>query len=89
MASVTYRAPAGDSEVVVMLGVKFFNGIPVEVLDAASIARFVKNPHFDVSDDVEDDVSDAAEMQIIPRKRGRPRKIAIEGGDTSPPSTSE
>lgn len=46
----TYRAPAGDSEVVTMRGVRFFDGQAVEVDDKYLAAKLKKNPHFDVDD---------------------------------------
>jgi hypothetical protein len=66
MAKVTYRAPAGDAEVVTFMGVRFFDGIPLDVA-AAVVAKAAANPHF---------VVEAADAEPVTEKRGpgRPRK---------------
>lgn len=51
MAKVTYHAPAGDSEVVSLAGLRFFDGEPRELDDtehAALLEKLVNNPHFEV-----------------------------------------
>lgn len=51
MPNATYRAPAGDSEVVTIAGVRFFDGQAVE-LDHGEHERLLgklsMNPHFEV-----------------------------------------
>jgi hypothetical protein len=51
MAKVTYHAPEGDSEVVSLMGLRFFDGEPRELDDAEHVAllgKLVYNPHFEV-----------------------------------------
>lgn len=48
MAEVTYHAPDGDSEVVRMRGVRFFDGEPVEVTDNDFLTKLASNRHFTV-----------------------------------------
>lgn len=74
-ATVTYVAPPGDSKVVEMGGVTFFDGKSVEIntYDNPSLIQKLKgNPHFDMELGKEDD-------QPPPkRKVGRPSKADIE-----------
>ncbi|RYE45455.1 MAG: hypothetical protein EOP24_20095 [Hyphomicrobiales bacterium] len=51
MAKVTYHAPEGDSEVVSLQGLRFFDGEPRELDDTEHVAlleKLVHNPHFEV-----------------------------------------
>ena len=51
MATVTYHAPPGDSEVVSLSGLRFFDGEPRELDDAehaALLEKLAHNPHFEV-----------------------------------------
>ena len=51
MAKVTYHAPQGDSEVVSLAGLRFFDGEPRELGDAEHVAllgKLAHNPHFAV-----------------------------------------
>jgi hypothetical protein len=51
MATVTYHAPLGDSEVVSLQGLRFFDGEPRQLDDAehpALLAKLATNPHFAV-----------------------------------------
>ena len=51
---VTYVAPKGDSEVVEMQGVKFFNGQTVKIDEDKQerlLSKLRKNPHFQVDSD--------------------------------------
>jgi hypothetical protein len=50
MAKVTYHAPAGDSEVVSLMGLRFFDGEPRELDDAHAplLEKLAHNPHFEV-----------------------------------------
>lgn len=51
MAKVTYHAPLGDSEVVSLMGLRFFDGEPRELDDAehgALLEKLAHNPHFAV-----------------------------------------
>lgn len=56
---VTYIAPEGDARSVVMRGVEFFHGHPVEIVDDDDSAEFIyklwHNQHFKVSGDEPDD----------------------------------
>lgn len=64
-ATATYHAPKGDSKVVEMGGVTFFDGQPVELNSddhANMIAKLPGNPHFDI---------EVGEDDAKPR-RGRP-----------------
>lgn len=73
-ATVTYKAPEGDNEVVHFKGVRFFDGEPVELEQGDNKHLFAKarnNPHFEVVG-AEDDPDEEK-----PR-RGRPPKIKSE-----------
>lgn len=78
-AIATYKAPEGDSKVVEMGGVTFFDGQPVELNSedhGHMIGKLQGNQHFDI--DVSDDDAEAKEDVVAadehkPR-RGRPRK---------------
>lgn len=51
MPSVTYHAPEGDSEVVSLAGLRFFDGEPRSldgVEHAVLLAKLGQNPHFEV-----------------------------------------
>ncbi len=51
MPSVTYHAPEGDSEVVSLAGLRFFDGEPRDidgVEHAVLLAKLGQNPHFEV-----------------------------------------
>lgn len=82
MASIIYRAPEGDSEVVETFGYKFFNGLAVEVSEPEIVSKFKGNRFFDVAD-VE---ITAVEVSPEPVKRGpgRPPKVVIEAPVEAP-----
>jgi hypothetical protein len=51
MAKVTYHAPEGDSEVVSLAGLRFFDGEPRELDETehgALLEKLANNPHFTV-----------------------------------------
>jgi hypothetical protein len=75
MASITYNALEKDSEVVEMLGYRFFNGVPVEVTNPDHVKKFKGNRHFDVADGEIFGIKVAPDP--IKRGPGRPPK-AIE-----------
>lgn len=85
MAKVTYRAPEGDSEVVTVGGLRFFDGEAREV-DPSEYARLLgklsNNPHFEVDGPVAADDDDALGtpegLRAVHRGRG---KYAIVRGD--------
>ncbi len=81
---VTYNAPEGDSEVVTYMGLKLFNGQPVEV-DPVENSRLLSkirgNKFFEVERDDEDDHGLSEESSFAaesdrpyaePKRRGRP-----------------
>lgn len=72
-ATATYNAPEGDSKVVEMGGVTFFDGKEVDLNSfehAHMIAKLQGNPHFDIT--VGEEVPDERP------KRGRPTKAEAE-----------
>lgn len=81
MATVTYRAPDGDDEMVIMAGVKFFDGHAVEVSEPAKVALFKGNRFFDVADVEAEAVEMTAEADA-PKRRGRPPKMAAIEAET-------
>lgn len=76
---VTYIAPKGDAETVIMGGFTFHDGIAVEVPADARIApALARNQHFIVDAD-EDAASTEAKnfgpnVELVTPRRGRPRK---------------
>lgn len=86
MAKATYRAPAGDSELVRMRGVRFVDGEATE-LDPAEHRDLIKklrgNPHFDVDGD------DGSTFRAVHRGRGVYGVIAGETPVETDPMTKE
>jgi hypothetical protein len=88
MAKVTYRAPEGDDPFVMMAGIGFQDGIPVEVSNLAAVNLFKGNRYFDVADIEIEAVAwvnpeftgvPTIEASADPIKRpvGRPRKVEL------------
>jgi hypothetical protein len=82
-ATATYRAPFGDSKVVEMGGVTFFDGKPVDLNSyehAVLISNLEQNQYFDVEIGKEDN-----EPATSAKKRGRPsnadKAMAKEAAD--------
>jgi len=74
-ATATYVAPPGDSKVVEMGGVTFFDGKPVELNSYDHehlIAKLTGNKHFDVKVEKDDGVA-----PTVAKKRGRPSNADI------------
>lgn len=69
---VTYIAPEGDAESVIMGGFTFNDGIPVEVPADARIAGKLKTNQFFIVD--EDAGPVESEGDDAPKRRGRPPK---------------
>lgn len=70
---VTYIAPDGDADHVVMGGFTFHDGISVEVPADDRIApALLKNRYFIV--EIDDEPADEPDSEDAPRRRGRPRK---------------
>lgn len=70
-AIATYNAPEGDSKVVEMGGVTFFDGQPVELNSddhGHMIGKLLGNQHFEI------DVSGEDAPDEPKARRGRPRK---------------
>lgn len=80
-ATATYNAPSGDSKVVEIGGVTFFDGNPVDLNSddhGYLIAKLPGNPHFDVAVGTDDG-----------KKRGRPRKDAAQAGELNETESDE
>ena len=81
MATVTYHAPQGDSEVVSLQGLRFFDGEPRELDDAehaALLEKLAANPHFDVSFTVLDE-TDPPPIGLRAIHNGGGRFIIVRG----------
>ncbi len=70
----TYNAPEGDETQVVMFGIEFADGVPVEVHDDFAKAKLRFHPLFDVFDGIE---TEPGVEIMAPRKRGRPPKNKV------------
>ena len=74
-ATATYRAPPGDSKVVEMGGVTFFDGKSVElnsVDHAGLIQKLPDNAHFDIKVEKDD-----GQIATVAKKRGRPSNADV------------
>lgn len=72
-ANATYVAPLGDSKVVEMGGVTFFDGKSVELNSEEHnglIDKLAGNPHFDI------DIGEDDKKPVVQKKVGRPSKEA-------------
>lgn len=81
MATVTYHAPQGDSEVVSLSGLRFFDGEPRELDDAEHVAllgKLAHNPHFEVGFTVLDE-TDPPPIGLRAIHNGGGRFIIVRG----------
>lgn len=83
MAKVTYHAPEGDSEVVSLQGLRFFDGEPRELDDAEHVAlleKLINNPHFEVGFTVLDE-TDPPAIGLRAIHNGFGRFIIVRGDE--------
>lgn len=86
MATVTYHAPLGDSEVVSLMGLRFFDGEPRELDDAEHpglLEKLATNPHFAVEGAVLSvlDATDPPAIGLRAVHRGFGRYAIVRGDE--------